>query len=406
MLTFLQKCNILFEGGKELKKQINGLENLSTDENKASVVNNLGIYELRALARTLGVVSPTTKKRDFLVNAILDKLSKKETEVLVEQKKGRPYKKLESIDNILNLVNNDSKSINIGKVYTFEDIVLLAQEEPVFDYSSDEKKDKEGVLRIIKNSIYFIDKNDGTTVFVPFEFVKRFGLTNGDYIKVKASKINSKDQFNAQTILKVNQKVPVQGQAQAKNFDLVKVLPTKILNTGTQSLLIGGRNFYILSQPLYLDNDILNTLTTIEGTNKQIFYISCNSCQENELILKKHKNYCVFGGKNRENNESMLLNSVVDCINYSTRQLSMGNGIVIVLEDVFEILNCLDSYFSSEKQNVLGHAQQTNIIMEKLLSLNGAFEGAVDCSLLLLVNELDIEDPFIKSRIIKTSKKI
>ena len=36
------------------------------------MLNELGVYELRELARTLGVVSPTTKKRAQLCTEILE----------------------------------------------------------------------------------------------------------------------------------------------------------------------------------------------------------------------------------------------------------------------------------------------------------------------------------------------
>ena len=384
-------------------ERIDELKN-STDENRLSVVNNLGIYELRALARFLGVVSPTTKKRDFLVDAILEKLSQNEPSVPSEQKKGRPYKKLESIDNILMLVNNDAKNLNVDKFFTFEDVVLLAQEIPVFDYSSDEQKDKEGVLRIIKNSIYFIDQNDGSTVFVPVEMVKKFNLENGDYLNVRASKINGKDQFNSQFISKINGVLP--GNYQAKKLDLIKILPTKMENLLEKQLLLGGRNFYVLSQPLYLEQDAVNMLSAIDNMGGEVVYISSNTCQENDLLLENFKNCKVFGRKRFDNDALFEFNKVVDAINYSTRLLDMGKSFILVVEDVFDMLTCLDQCFATDGQKSQEHAQQTNIIMDKLLALSGAFKGDINCSLLLLINSLDVEDVFIKNKILKTSKKI
>ena len=380
-------------------KQIDELKN-STDENRVSVVENLGIYELRALARFLGVVSPTTKKRDFLVNAILEKLSKNEPSVPSEQKKGRPYKKLESMDNILMLVNNDAKAVDLDNVCTFEDMVLLAQEIPVFDYSSDEKVEKEGVLRIVKDSVYFIDKNDGSTIFVPMEMVEKFDLQNGDYLNVMASRINGKNQFNARAISKTNGDEPQKNQV--SKTDLVKVLPTKMLKVEDKEILMGGRNFYVLSQPLYLDQTALKVLYSAHNLG-EVIYISSNACEENELVLNGLKDCKIFGNKLSRLFE---LNKVIDVINYSTRQIELGKSFVIVIEDVFDMLDALDKCFVADGEKVLGHAQQTNIIMEKLLGLTGAFNKDVNSSMIVLVNGLDIEDAFIKNKILKTSKKI
>ena len=44
--------------------------NMSNDNLKDVLVRKLGIYELRGLARELGISSPTTKRRSELVDQI------------------------------------------------------------------------------------------------------------------------------------------------------------------------------------------------------------------------------------------------------------------------------------------------------------------------------------------------
>ena len=57
-------------------------------------VKRLGIFELRALAREVGVQSPTTKKREELIVNILERINNGQLDDVVVTKKGRPYKRL------------------------------------------------------------------------------------------------------------------------------------------------------------------------------------------------------------------------------------------------------------------------------------------------------------------------
>ena len=86
-------------------------------------VKKLGIFELRGLAREVGVPSPTTKKREELIDSILERISKGKLDEVVITKKGRPFKKLAVVDNILNAVATNDKFATQTKMVSFEDIL-------------------------------------------------------------------------------------------------------------------------------------------------------------------------------------------------------------------------------------------------------------------------------------------
>ena len=63
------------------------------------MLDMLGVYELRELARSIGVSSPTTKKREILCKEIIE-ISNGSVKVdLNTSKKGRPPKTLTKISN-------------------------------------------------------------------------------------------------------------------------------------------------------------------------------------------------------------------------------------------------------------------------------------------------------------------
>ena len=79
-------------------------------------VKKLGIFELRGLAREVGVTSPTTKKREELIENILERINKGRLDEVVVTKKGRPFKKLTVVDNLLNSMTMQDKFSNQTKL--------------------------------------------------------------------------------------------------------------------------------------------------------------------------------------------------------------------------------------------------------------------------------------------------
>ena len=98
-------------------------------QKKIEIVRSLGIYELRGLARVLGIKSPTTKVREQLIENILVTLVKGKPTEPQMSRKGRPYKKLAHLDNIVSMIANQPTT-----EVSFETVSEFNQEMPVFSY--------------------------------------------------------------------------------------------------------------------------------------------------------------------------------------------------------------------------------------------------------------------------------
>ena len=124
---------------------INQNNNISEQELK---VKELGVFELRGLAREVGIKSPTTKKRDELITLILEKFKSGITLEQEGKRKGRPFKKLTSIDELVNSISSEQKFRRSDLSY--DSIMTFAQDEPIFSIPREEDKvvQYEGIIKM------------------------------------------------------------------------------------------------------------------------------------------------------------------------------------------------------------------------------------------------------------------
>lgn len=381
----------------------------SSLEEKKKKISNLGIYELRGVARALGVSSPTTKKRDYLIKAIMELLNNEEgIEIVQNATKGRPYKKLESVDTIINLLGdhelNDIE--DISKPSTYEDVMIFSQEVPVFDYKSDENIIKKGVLRFIKSNSYFLDHNDDEVVFVSNEFLEEFDLQNGDYLECSAFKINDKNQYAVSKVLTINGELAKDYICEIKPLRQ-KSLPKRSLNIMDKKYIVGGRNVIVTDKPLFLDIDLSEFLNEINLKNERVEFIGLDLCNEDRMLLSNYKNITEYSTKYGKDNIQLNFDKVIDFVNYCERVIRTGAKINLIIYDVMKILNALDCYFENKGYAKTGdHFSQSIIIIERLISLASAYADLNDSTMFIICNEIDIDDKFIKNQVLKISVKV
>jgi len=143
---------------------------------------NLGIYELRSLARTVGVKSPTTKKHSELVDCIL-KVQSGEQQAFVS-KKGRPPKTITMAKTVNYVSFERAEGLPTGFEYA-EDSARS------FNLCNDEIVDGinkttfpcKGLLREVDGKKYIYNYSSSRKfVFVDDPFVKEHNLKKGDLI--------------------------------------------------------------------------------------------------------------------------------------------------------------------------------------------------------------------------------
>ncbi len=147
-------------------------------------LNDIGIFELRSIARNVGVKSPTTKRHNDLVNAIL-RVQNGEDKVF-STNKGRPPKKMSFVPSLSEYEKSEGQTSEFK--YTNEQ-----DDNLVFCANGGEKGiNKEyvpcgGILRGAEDGRYIYNHMEAIKyITVNNNFVKKYNLKVGDYVIGKA----------------------------------------------------------------------------------------------------------------------------------------------------------------------------------------------------------------------------
>ncbi len=373
--------------------------NENDEKQKESFVRELGVFELRGVARQLGVPSPTTKKRDELISLILEATRNGKTTEENMQKRGRPFKKLNILDTITNKISPDK----IERL-DFESVVRFNQDEVVdFGIINDKTFFFEGIVRKIKDTTRMFDFKSYETIFIPSDVDYYGELSSGDRVTVEAKKLSGQNGYVVLNIIEINS-LPAQDYKNNSRAYGEEIIDDRALPFDEGEVKLGRRNVYLLKEDLY-ENNILDKFYNKCNENKLHFIaLGVNTSFENQIKLKNigvQDNFTtVYGSDNLES-----FNKIIDAIVYSNNLLEKGKDVVIFIPDIIDVLRCLDEYFAEEQVNGQ-HTTKSIIIAQKLLSFAKSFKDGPSGTIVMCYNESDLDDKFITNDILKISKKI
>ena len=226
----------------------------------------MNIFELRHIARELGVQSPTSKSKSLLIDSILEKINKRKDNTNISQEnspkktlRGRPpksivtlqmpktsilkkdnEKKIEKKDTILNgILKNPEEAFPIDDVINDEEVQLQIEEKDIQvdstekenisntknqEKSENNKKNwnkkenpsdkdipteiKEGVLEIMPDGYGFLRAKNyepgSGDAYIAAQRIKKWGLRKGDYITAETKKMTENRPAGAVEILELN----------------------------------------------------------------------------------------------------------------------------------------------------------------------------------------------------------
>lgn len=152
-------------------------------------LEKLGIYELRNVARQIGVYSPTLYKKGELINKVLSIISGEEERYVKVTKQGRPPKHISGLNDILNIfvpaVSSEQEMAYADRVkYQTPFIEGFMQElsglpENVHSFSGYFIKKQENYGVVFKNG-YF--ENNQNTYYLTPQLINNNKLKDGDFI--------------------------------------------------------------------------------------------------------------------------------------------------------------------------------------------------------------------------------
>lgn len=366
-------------------------------------VKKLGIFELRGLAREVGVPSPTTKKREELIENILERINKGQLDEVVVTKKGRPFKKLAVVDNLLNSMTMQDKFSNQTKLVSFEDILSFAQVMPVISNVANQIGQFNGIIRKNASSdiFMFYDFETAQAIFLPNELEFVSLIQNGDDVECKAKKINN-NQYIATEITSINGMKP--GEYKASHIDLgEQIISSASLNFADKNVFVGRRNLSIVKENFYENENFDKLASKAVKEGYKIVYLSLNSSIEDQIKLRSCQGKVLSTKFDDQCVQS--LNKALDCISLCENLVSHGEKVLLIIPDIINVVRALD-YCFIDQAKMYGHSMQSIIVAQKILSLGRAYKSGANITIMLCCDENDVNDEFVTNQLIKICKMI
>lgn len=375
------------------------------DEHRQLLIKNLGIFELRALARELGVESPTTKKRDQLLELILDQIYNNDSTVVKKTNRGRPFKKLTNISEIMSQVTGSDETdylISRHRPIRYEELVQFAQDVPVFSHVAEETCDFTGVVRATELVSYFIDLTTNTKVFISKTDAEKCKLRAGDLVSAIAKKINADNQFIVVKINKVNGEDPKNNTAECAGPSK-PIISTSTLKYGDLSLYEGRRNLIKYQHSLFEDNRFIDFANYCKTNDFSLIALGLETSFEDQIMLSSIENIAnlttAYG-----TGYDVGFDRVVDAISLAERNIARGKKCVLFVYDIIGLLYSLDQCFV-EPERTNGHNTRAIVIAQKLISLGRALENGSSVTVVMTTRPASANDAFLCNELDKVCAK-
>ena len=370
---------------------------------REEILKNLGVYELRELARQVGIISPTTKKRKQLEQEIL-KISKGEAERQTKTtNKGRPPKSIKKMENVLDVfVPKELLEITLNKKVDNEIGQLL-------QFSSNLENDNEqyDVMGFVKKTVsghyYFkLFSEREQCVSIPKELAEKYSLQEGDKVVGRATRSQHENYFVLNMILFVNGQQPSNNrQLQDIEQIILKNIPIKHLDGISE-----GNNILFLTENLKNGvNQIKELLKPLE-TEYSIVAYAPNVSVYNKLFIEKDlQGEVVYSLV--EDHPAITYESSINAMNHVNTLLMEGKKVIFVIFDLFGLLNGIEIFFALENQRQTHQEHiEASRIVNKMFSSGKVLESGASLTVFATCMMHETENTFYKNELLKTADRI
>ncbi len=213
-----------------------------TTEINREKLDEYNIFGLRDLARTYGHRSPTNKKKEdlieFILNAINNPVQQNPNELKEAGKprRGRPPKKTDpvlpsaepEIEEILIVNSQESTSVPV-KTFNESEPQLDKQAEDRTEKSTEVFEVREGVLELCPDGYGFLraknyEQGEGDA-YVAAPKIRKTGLRKGDYVKAFVKKLAENRPMSVTDVIEVNGLAPEEAFKRPSFENLVPIFP-------------------------------------------------------------------------------------------------------------------------------------------------------------------------------------
>ena len=379
------------------------MENIINDE----LLKKMGIYELRELARQVGVESPTTKKRAQLCEQIL-KISSGEVRPSHSSiSKGRPPK---SVSRVLGLVEEifPKELLTIRpetpREPALSNFLILSQNHmPI--RSHEEKNAIEGYIKSYAGKFYLLDKevypfNSTKVVYVPNNLAQELELREGDKIKGFYDASNENNEYvSVKEINRVNNKEIANHLSSRKSLPINFACRTaEKFNFMNKEIQKGARSLISFENASTAAEKIIDIIDTDNSDMKYIFI--GGELTPEELFFIQSRSKIEKFATNIGQNLKLISNNITNAINHAETLLADGNKVTVVIFDMIGLLSSLDMYFASDAHGEYqGHRVSSVQLIKKLIGLGRSISEDTYLNTISVIFDMDKNNDFISGQL-------
>lgn len=300
------------------------------------------IFELRNIARDIGVYSPTIYKKEELIEKIFQIVNGEVKPYIPKSKQGRPPKSLStpSRKSVFDMI------LPTDEVeYTIEESSMPCLSESVREFLEDDKVrtktnfDIEGTLEITKYGYGFVRQTGKqysafSGAYVSINMLKQNCLKNGDYITGKAKLLEDDKPLVMYEIISINN-----GQRSYGDFENLEVVyaQTKLnLNCEIDNFVVGGTNLIIYDKEN--NKSAYDYINKLSKSNKTIF-VKIEANKEQELLLSEIQS---------EKYYTTMIQKPAEHISVLNLALSRAKNIATQNEDVVLYIDSIDKVMKNQ----------------------------------------------------------
>ena len=278
-------------------------------------LEQLGIYELRAEARLIGVKSPTTKRHDELISCIL-KIQNGEDQAF-STKKGRPPKTISFAGSAVSFEQNEGVPVTFGYAKDSDNSYVLRDGEYV---ESLNKKiyPCQGIVRELDGKKYIYDYlNSNHFVFVEDERLNGQKLFVGDFVQGEAFETSS-------------------------NLSILYSVKDTNFNDFDSKAKNNNKTIAISSY-----SNVDSVYSQIEEQSEELIKVVLELETEDESIINL-RNKCVYFYSGEYDVVKRSYNAILDCKNLIMKLAKANKPFSLYLLDIYYIFSVLNVYLVSE----------------------------------------------------------
>lgn len=293
-------------------------------------LNEYSIFALREVARRVGVVSPTSKKKSQLVKEILEINTGIRKPKEEKTKQGRPPKNFGySFIDVLQPEKSILNGVQGPKIIFNQEVETFTYNEPKTAFGYVEQVNANTSFLWVKNGLEF------NCYLIPYNLVNEYKLRYGDVLNVGLG--SGEERMLVKEILTINNCPITKYENKRNDYEKINhITPkrdVKINNTELENLDIKfGESIY-----LYGANNNGNSATIIKLLNaidvKRKIYLNLSIAEKNKQMLNQLQNTELLVADIMEGSEKAkkLISIAVE---RAKRLLENGEDVVIAVDDV------------------------------------------------------------------------